>query len=111
MDELPQSLSDLFSAELHQDWARLRELLHPEVVWTVIGHDESRVHGAEAYVSRLRAAYEHGSATGFTVRHVRRGEGGLVATELIDEEGNVSLDIFELDPQGRVLREWEHLLG
>ncbi|PKI92223.1 hypothetical protein CW368_05175 [Actinomycetales bacterium SN12] len=81
------------------------------MVWTVFDGEESRTYGAEAYVSRLRAAYEHGSATRFTVRHVRRGAVGLVATELIDENGLISLDIFELDQNGQLRREWEHLLG
>ncbi|WP_084039507.1 DUF4440 domain-containing protein [Demequina sp. NBRC 110053] len=111
MEHLPDTLESLFDAERRRDWKRLRMLLHPDVIWTVIDREESRVVGAQAYIDRLMAAYRDGGASDFVVSHVRRGSEGLVATELIDEEGRISVDVFKIDESGVLVQEWEHLLG
>lgn len=111
MERLPNPIEILFAAERCRDWETLRSVLHPSVVWTIVGSEESLVAGADAYIARLRHAYERDGAVDFTVRRVLFGVGGKVATELVDDVGNISIDIFELDKNGLVTREWEHVLG
>ncbi|GAA1452452.1 nuclear transport factor 2 family protein [Nesterenkonia lacusekhoensis] len=104
-------LDELFAAENARDWTTFRALLHPEVEWTLIGSGTtSVVHGRDAYMNRLEATYESAPDAEFTLRRSLRNDAGLIVTELIDNHGNVSVDVFDVR-NGLLRREWEFLLG
>ena len=104
-------LVELFAAENARDWATFQTLLHPEVEWTLIGPDTTAVvRGRTTYMNRILAAYESASDARFTVRRSLSNEAGMIVTELIDNHGDVSVDVFDVR-NGLVRREWEFLLG
>ncbi|QDO88684.1 nuclear transport factor 2 family protein [Ornithinimicrobium ciconiae] len=104
-------LAELFVAENARDWATFHALLHSEVEWTLIGPDATAVVlGRSAYMDRILAAYESAPGARFSVRRSLRNEAGMVVTELIDNHGDVSIDVFDVR-DGQVRRQWEFLLG
>lgn len=108
--DLPAPLEALFAAEQRRDWPALGQLLHPAVTWTIVTGQGSRtIRGRQAYLERLAAAYRDAPTATFTVRRAWLADDGLVATELVDDGGRVSLDVFAL-ADGLVRHEWEHLL-
>ncbi|OKL50831.1 nuclear transport factor 2 family protein [Buchananella hordeovulneris] len=109
--DLPAPLEALFAAEQRRDWPALGKLLHPDVTWTIVtGRGSHTVRGRQAYLERLAAAYRDAPAATFSVHRTWLANDGLVATELVDDGGRVSLDVFAL-ADGLVRHEWEHLLG
>lgn len=105
---LPPVLVRLFDAENRHDWSDLAALLHPDVEWTVVPSRRGRSVGIAAYLERLEGAYSESGGTTLKVRHVIRGGDDLTATELVDQDGGVSLEVFQLE-DGRVRRTWEYL--
>jgi len=59
---------------------------------------------------RIEDAYASAAEARFAVHRSLRSEVGLIVTELLDNEGNVSVDVFDVH-DGLVIREWEFLLG
>ncbi|WOF21819.1 nuclear transport factor 2 family protein [Microbacterium betulae] len=109
--ELTRSLEPLFAAENARDWQRYATFLHPEVVWTLVdGADERRIVGREEYLAVIRRAYE-GVSTRFRCVDMMIDEGrARVASLLISDTGDRSLDVFDLE-DGLIRREWEFFLG
>lgn len=105
LDSMDDVLAELFAAENARDWVAFEVLLHPEVEWTLIGQDATAVvRGRTAYMNRILAAYEAAPDARFTVRHSVRNEAGMMVTELIDNNGDVSVDVFDVR-DGQVRRE------
>ena len=101
------TLEAFFVAENQRDWRRYREFLHPDVEWHLRGET---ICGREAYLQRMIEAYDVLDIT-FRVSHIiKSAREDLIATLLIDEDGNRSLDIFEFEG-GLIRREWEFLMG
>lgn len=107
---MTEILVRLFAAENERDWAAFRALLHPQVEWTLVGATTTTIRGRDAYMRRIEDAYASAPGAWFSVHRWLHNEAGLIVTELIDNEGNVSIDVFDVR-DGRVLREWEFLLG
>lgn len=102
-------LPELFAAENARDWTAFRALVHPGVEWTLIGPDATTVvSGRTAYMSRILAAHKSASNVSFAVRRSLRNEAGMTVTELIDNHGDASVDVFDVR-DGLVRREWEFL--
>lgn len=112
---MPPSVAEVieafFDAENVRDWPRYAAHLHPAVEWTVFDGSAGRtVAGRSAYVEAMKHAYE-GAATQFRCIQALVDESrGRVATWLIDDEGNRSLDVFDLQ-DGLIKKEWEYLFG
>ncbi|WP_175954900.1 nuclear transport factor 2 family protein [Schaalia sp. Marseille-Q2122] len=107
MTALRDTLEAFFEAENQRDWERYVEFLHPEVEWTLHGNT---IHGREAYMELITRAYANSSVTFRTHQVLESTSVNIVATLLIDEDGNRSLDIFEFG-DGLIRREWEFLMG
>ncbi len=107
---MTEVLDRLFSAENERDWDAFRSLLHPQVEWTLIGPKTTVIRGRDAYMRRIEDAYTSAPEVRFAVHRSLRNEAGLIVTELLDNEGNVSVDVFDVRG-GLVIREWEFLLG
>lgn len=104
-------LANLFTAENARDWQTFEALLHPDVEWTIVGPDPTVVvSGRRQYMDRILEAYDSAPGARFDVHRSRRNDSGLVVTELVDNVGNVSVDVLEIR-DGLVRREWEFLLG
>ncbi|HEX7350886.1 nuclear transport factor 2 family protein [Brachybacterium sp.] len=108
MMQLPQALVGLFDAENRRDWEGLAALLHPDVEWTVTPSRRGRTVGIDAYLERLEESYRESGEAVFKIRRIVRGDDALTATELVDQAGNISLEVFELD-NGLVRRAWSYL--
>jgi len=59
---------------------------------------------------RIEDAYTSAPEVRFAVHRSLRNEAGLIVTELLDNDGNISVDVFDVRG-GLVIREWEFLLG
>lgn len=109
--ELAGSLEQFFAAENARDWQRYATFLHPEVVWTLVdGATERRIVGRDEYLAVIRRAYEGVSTTFRCVDMTIDESRSRVASLLINDTGDRSLDVFDLD-NGLIRREWEFLLG
>lgn len=95
----------LFAAENRRDWEVFRALLHPQVEWTIIGPTDAVIRGRDAYMQRIEAVYAAAPAARFTVRRSLNNFAGLVVTELMDNAGDISVDVFYVR-DGVVVREW-----
>ena len=100
-------LASFFAAENWRDWARYAEFLHPDVEWTI---GKRVVRGRDAYLEAMTTAYSSSSAQFRVHQHIASSDASVVATLLVDSEGNRSLDVFELE-DGLIRRESEYLLG
>lgn len=107
MSTLRDTLAAFFEAENQRDWERYVEFLHPEVEWELHGNS---IYGREAYMQLITQAYGNSSVTFRTHQVLESASANIVATLLIDEDGNRSLDIFEFE-DGLIRREWEFLMG
>lgn len=87
-----------------------RLLLHPDVEWALVGNTATVIRGRDAYMDRIKDAYETAPDVGFMVQRSIRNETGLIFTELLDSEGSISVDVVDVR-DGLVTREWEFLLG
>lgn len=105
------SLERFVAAEHARDWQRYATFLHSEVLRTrVDGAAERRIVGRDAYLAVIRRAYE-GVWTTFRCVDMTIDESrSRVASLLISDTGDRSLDVFDLD-NGLIRREWEFLLG
>ena len=110
-DELMQLLERFFAAENARDWQAYERFLHPEVDWLLArAGGERRIHGAQAYLAAIRAAYA-GTSTRFRCLSMMVApEHGRVSTLLVDDNGERSLDVFDID-HGLIVREWEFPMG
>jgi len=109
--ELERLLRQFFAVENARDWRTYAGFLHPQVEWSLIDVGrERRVVGREAYLQAIRSAYD-GAATKFrcveTMVDHRRGR---IAAVLVDELGERSLEVFDVE-DGLIRREWEFFLG
>ena len=107
---LNPTLIQLFAAENDRDWPAFAELLDPDVTWHLVGERTHTITGREAYMARIQRAYEARPSAHFELERFRQANDGRVLVELIDDQGAVSVEIFELR-DGRVTREWEFLFG
>ena len=109
--ELTASLARFFAAENARDWQGYAAFLHPEIVWTLVdGAAERRIVGRVEYLSVIRHIYE-GVSTTFRCVDMRIDEGrSRVASLLVSDGGERSLDVFDFEG-GLIRREWEFLLG
>ncbi len=76
----------------------------------MIGATTIVIRGRDAYMRRIKDAYTSAPDARFAVHRTLRNQAGLTVTELLDNEGNVSVDVFDVR-DGLVIREWELLLG
>ena len=110
-DGLERLLERFFAAENARDWATYARLLHPGVEWTLVDDGaERRIVGREDYLAAIAAAYD-GTGTTFSCLDMTVDrERGRVATLLVNDDGERSLDVFDVEG-GLIRREWEFLLG
>jgi hypothetical protein len=104
-------LREFFAAENSRDWRAYARFLHPDVEWTLVdGSAERRIVGRAEYLSVIAAAYDDVTTTfrclDMTVDQTRT----RVASLLVDEAGERSVDVFDFDGD-LIRREWEFLLG
>ena len=110
-DELERLLERFFAAENARDWAAYASFLHPGVEWALVdGGAERRIVGREDYLAAIAAAYEGADTTFSCLDMTVDRERGRVATLLINDDGERSLDVFDVEG-GLIRREWEFLLG
>lgn len=104
-------LKRFFAAENARDWAACGGLLHPGAEWTLVDDGaERRIIGREDYLAAIAAAYD-GTGTVFSCLDMTVDrERGRVATLLVNDDGERSLDVFDVEG-GLIRREWEFLLG
>ena len=107
---LDETLRRLFAAENTRDWDAIAQLLHPRVTWLVVGDRTSLIEGRDDYVARLEAAYADRPTACFEVVRWRDSGRGRVLCELVDEEGAMSVEVFDVE-NCLVVREWEFLFG
>ncbi|MGB3186171.1 MAG: nuclear transport factor 2 family protein [Ornithinimicrobium sp.] len=107
---MTEVLDRLFAAENDRDWRTLETLLHPQIEWTLVGPITTIIRGREAYLKRLKEAYDNTPDAHFELQRSQSNGAGLVVTELLDNRGDVSVDVFDVR-DGQVVREWEFLLG
>lgn len=109
--ELGELLEQFFAAENSRDWRSYAEFLHPRVEWTLVdGPAERRIVGREEYLSVIRSAYDE-TATTFRCADMKIDHGrSRIATLLVNDVGDRSLDVFDFDG-ALIRREWEFLLG
>lgn len=108
---LERLLERFFAAENARDWAAYAGFLHPGVEWTLVDDGaKRRIVGREDYLAAIVAAYD-GTSTAFSCLDMTVDRGrGRVVTLLVNDDGERSLDIFDVE-DGLIRREWEFLLG
>jgi ketosteroid isomerase-like protein len=107
---LDETLRRLFAAENTRDWDAVAQLLHPRVTWILVGDRTSSIEGRDAYLARIEAAYADRPTARFEVARWRGSGRGRILCELVDDEGAVSVEVFDVK-NGLVVREWEFLFG
>lgn len=111
VERIRDSLEAFFEAENSRDWQRYATFLHPDVVWTLVdGTTESKAVGRDGYLSAIQHAYDGVPTTFRCVDMIIDPSRSRASSLLIDDTGERSLDVFDLDG-GLIRREWEFLLG
>ena len=109
--ELESIVARFFVAENARDWRAYATFLHPQVEWTLIdGSRERKIVGKEWYLRAIKSAYANSATTFRCVEAMSDRERRLIATMLVNDDGERSLDVFVIE-DGLIRREWEFLLG
>jgi len=110
LTELPPVLEAFFEAENKRDWATYRTYLHPEVKWFLFADEAELIEGVDEYLDVMQDAYADSESTFEVLRVQVSTDRGRVVTLLLDDEGGLSLDIFDLRNE-KIVREYEFILG
>ena len=107
--ELPPMLEDFFRAENERDWETYRSYLDPDVKWYLFGRDVETVEGIDEYVEVMKEVYYDTNITFECIQVRISSDGSRVMTLLMNEEGGLSLDIFDLQ-RDKIIREYEFIM-
>ncbi|RRD95247.1 nuclear transport factor 2 family protein [Clostridiales bacterium COT073_COT-073] len=98
-----------FKAENERNWNLYQQFLHPEVSWQLIDKEEKRIIGIENYMQVIKNAYSNSDAQFLCINMHVSGDGNRIATNLVNNSGVRSLDIFDFK-DGMIYREYEFIL-
>ncbi|PHP53605.1 nuclear transport factor 2 family protein [Actinomyces ruminis] len=104
-------MASFFAAENTRDWNAYAAFLHPQVEWTLNdGSHERKILGKEQYLHEIKSAYANSTTTFHCIETMSDRGRRLIATMLVNDDGERSLDVFVIE-DGLIRREWEFLLG
>lgn len=103
-------LQRFFALENERCWKEYGAYLADDVVWILNENGKQVViNGKKEYLEKIEQAYEDIS-TRFEVKSITKYEKkNEIITLLENEDGDMSLDIFEIK-YGKIVREWEYIL-
>lgn len=104
-------MARFFAAENARDWNAYAAFLHPRVEWTLIdGNRQHKIVGKGQYLQAIKSAYAKSATTFRCVEAMSDSGRQLIATTLVNDDGERSLDVFVIE-DGLIRHEWEFLLG
>lgn len=106
--DLPEPIERALSAMRDHDWAALAEVVHPDVVWHLMGSPGFSMRGRDSYLWRVRLG-GMGCRRPGTVLRAQETFNGRHILELEDAAGARVLDIIRLE-HDLIREEWEMVL-
>ena len=107
--ETQQILQNFFEAENSRDWTAYKKFLHPEVVWQLFNNGVQNIKGTDEYMQFIKNAYKNTDIK-FTCKDMKiSNSGNRIAAYLINDKGNISIDIFVFK-DNLIYREYEFIL-